>query len=55
VFNLLNHTNLAYPASALYTGTPSATATFGHNATAVQVTSYASPSREIQLGLKLIF
>ena len=55
VFNILNHTNLAYPASALYTGTPSATATLGHNATAGQITSYASPSREIQLGLKLIF
>jgi hypothetical protein len=54
-FNILNHTNLSYPASAIFTGTPSPTATLGRNATAGQITTYASPSREIQLGLKLIF
>jgi len=52
-FNILNHTNLTYPASALFTGT--AGTTLGHNGTAGQITTYASPSREIQLGLKLIF
>ena len=55
VFNILNHTNLSYPASALFTGTPSPTATLGRVSTAGQITAYAAPSREIQLGLKLIF
>lgn len=54
-FNILNHTNLSYPAAALFTGTPSPTTTLGRNATAGQITTYASPSREIQLGLKLVF
>jgi hypothetical protein len=57
-FNVLNHTNLAYPSSAgssIFTGTPSPTATLGRNGTAGQIINYASPSREIQLGLKLIF
>lgn len=54
-FNILNHTNLSYPASAEFTGTPSPTAILGHNAQAGVITTYASPSREIQLGLKLIF
>jgi hypothetical protein len=55
VCNILNHTNLSYPASALFTGTPSPTATLGRGSTAGQITTYAAPSREIQLGLKLIF
>jgi hypothetical protein len=55
VFNILNHTNLSYPASALFTGTPSPTATLGRVSTAGQITTYAAQSREIQLGLKLIF
>jgi len=57
LFNVLNHTNLSYPASALFSGTPSATATLARSATAGQITTYAftAPSREIQLGLKLIF
>jgi len=55
VFNILNHTNLSYPASALFTGTPSPTATLGRVSTAGQITTYAAPSREIQLGLKLLF
>lgn len=55
LFNILNHTNLSYPASSLFTGTPSATATLGRVSTAGQITTYASPSREIQLGLKLVF
>jgi hypothetical protein len=55
LFNILNHTNLSYPASTLFTGTPSATGTLGRVSTAGQITSYAVPSREIQLGLKLIF
>ncbi len=55
VFNVLNHTNLGLPNAALFTGTPSATTTLGRVSTAGQITTYASPSREIQLGLKLIF
>ena len=55
LFNILNHTNLSYPASALFTGTPSPTTTLGRVATAGQITTYAAPSREIQLGLKLLF
>ena len=57
LFNIFNHTNLSYPASALFSGTPTATGTLARAATAGQITTYAfsSPSREIQLGLKLIF
>lgn len=52
-FNLFNHTNLSYPAAALFTGT--AGQTLGRNLLAGQITTYASPSREIQLALKLVF
>jgi hypothetical protein len=55
IFNILNHTNLSYPASALFSGTPTPTATLTRNGSAGQITTYAAPSREIQLGLKLIF
>lgn len=55
LFNILNHTNLSYPASAIFTGTPSPTTTLGRVSTAGQITTYAAPSREIQLGLKLLF
>jgi hypothetical protein len=54
-FNIFNHTNLTYPASAIFSGTASAAATLAHTSTAGQITTFASPSREIQLGLKLIF
>jgi hypothetical protein len=63
-FNILNHTNLSYPTNlgsgnmgglGLFTGTPSPTTTLGRISTAGQITTYAAPSREIQLGLKLIF
>lgn len=54
-FNIFNHVNLSYPASALFSGTASPTAVLTRNATAGQITTYAAPSREIQLGLKLIF
>jgi hypothetical protein len=55
LFNILNHTNLSYPAAAVFTGTPGPTATLGRSSTAGQITTYAAPSREIQLGLKMIF
>lgn len=55
LFNVLNHTNLGLPIATLFTGTPSPTATLGRVSTSGQITSYAAPSREIQLGLKLIF
>ena len=54
-FNFLNHTNLSYPTSTIFTGTPSPAAILGRATTAGQIINYASPSREIQLGLKLIF
>jgi len=60
-FNILNHTNLSYPgstgstAATIFTGTPSPAAILGRNPTAGQITTYAVPSREIQLGLKLVF
>jgi hypothetical protein len=63
LFNLLNHTNLSFPTSlggamgglAIFTGTPSPTTTLGRVPSAGQILTYASPSREIQFGLKLIF
>ena len=57
LFNVFNHTNLSYPASTLFSGTPTATTTLNRVVTAGQITTYAfsAPSREIQLGLKLIF
>ncbi len=54
-FNVLNHLNLAYPIAALFTGTPTPTAILARTTTAGQITSPSVPSREIQLGLKLIF
>lgn len=54
-FNALNHTNLTYPASGIFSGTPTPTGTLARLATAGQITTYASPSREIQFGLKLLF
>jgi len=55
LFNILNHTNLPYP--ALFSGTPSPAATLDCASTAGQITTYAfsAPSPEIQLGLKPIF
>jgi hypothetical protein len=60
VFNILNHTNLGLPgaggnASPIFTGTATPTAVLARVPTAGQITSFAVPSREIQLGLKLIF
>ena len=54
-FNLFNHTNLSLPLSAIFSGTPSATTTLQHVTNAGQILTPAVPSREIQLGLKLIF
>ena len=55
LFNVLNHTNLSLPISAIFSGTPSPTATLGRVSNAGQILTPAAPSREIQLGLKLIF
>jgi hypothetical protein len=55
LFNVFNHTNLSFPTSALFTGTPSPTTTLGLSPTAGQITTYSAPSREVQFGLKLIF
>ena len=53
LFNIFNHTNLSLPLSAIFSGTPSATTTLGRVTNAGQILQPASPSREIQLGLKL--
>lgn len=55
LFNVLNHTNLSLPISGIFSGTPTATATLGRVSNAGQILTPATPSREIQLGLKLIF
>ena len=54
-FNVFNHTNLSLPISTLFTGTPSPTAVLGRVANSGQILTAAVPSREVQLGLKLIF
>jgi hypothetical protein len=55
VFNIFNHTNLSLPLAAIFSGTPSPTTTLTHVLNAGQILTPAVPSREIQLGLKLIF
>jgi hypothetical protein len=55
LFNIFNHTNLSLPLSAIFSGTPSPTTTLGRVTNAGQILTPAAPSREIQLGLKLIF
>ena len=61
-FNVLNHTNLQTPQATVYTAGPTqSTAAAARNATPVLsptagvITSTASTSRQIQLGLKLLF
>jgi hypothetical protein len=48
VFNLLNRANFALPAAAIFTAS-------GRNPTAGQITQTLTTSRQIQLGVKLIF
>jgi hypothetical protein len=63
VFNIFNRTNLSLPVASVFTGTASPTSQFlgtvnpinYNTATAGQILSAAVPSREIQLGLKLVF
>ncbi len=60
VFNLFNRTNLSLPVASVFTGTANATNSLlnGINyntATAGQILTSAVPSREIQLGIKLVF
>ena len=52
LFNIFNHTNLSLPLSAIFSGIPSATTTLGRVTNAGQNLQPASPSREIQLGLR---
>jgi hypothetical protein len=56
-FNVLNHTNLGNPSASIFSGTPSDTGPYSEKprATAGQITTTASPSRQIQLALKIIF
>jgi hypothetical protein len=61
-FNILNHTNLQTPQATVFTAGPTQSATASaRNAVAVVsptagvVTSTASTSRQIQLGIKLLF
>jgi hypothetical protein len=55
LFNLFNHVNLSLPVSTVFSGTPSATTTLGHVSNSGQILGPASPSREVQFGLKLLF
>ena len=48
IFNILNHTNFGMPNDTVFTGTTLST-------TAGQITRTATPSRQIQLALKLLF
>ena len=55
IFNLFNHLNLSLPTSAVFSGTASPTAVLSRVTTTGEILQFAAPSREIQLGLKLIF
>ena len=55
LFNLFNRVNLSLPISTVFSGTPTATTTLGHVSNSGQILGPASPSREVQFGLKLIF
>jgi hypothetical protein len=55
LFNVFNHLNLSLPTSAVFSGTASATAVLTRVSTTGEILTPAVPSREIQLGLKLIF
>jgi len=55
LFNIFNHTNLSLPTSAIFSGTASPTAVLTRVSTTGEILTPAVPSREIQLGLKLIF
>jgi len=57
-FNVLNHTNLSLPFAMLFQGTPGLPGKvppLSRASNAGQIPTPAVPSREIQLGLKLIF
>jgi hypothetical protein len=54
-FNILNHTNLSLPFATLFQGNPGPNVTLTRSSAAGQILTPAEPSREIQLGLKLIF
>ena len=60
-FNILNHTNLQTPNAVVYSAGPTQGTAASQNTTAVSsptagvVTSTAGTSRQIQLGLKLLF
>jgi hypothetical protein len=55
IYNILNHTNLSLPFASLFQGTPGPSATLTRASNAGQIPNPSVPSREIQLGLKLIF
>jgi hypothetical protein len=56
LFNLLNHANFAPPNATIFTnGTTTASTTPAISPTAGLITATATTSRQIQLGLKLIF
>jgi outer membrane receptor protein involved in Fe transport len=56
-FNFLNHPNLGMPNSTLFSGATKDIGAFSEvpSATAGQITNTATPSRQIQFALKLIF
>ena len=55
LFNIINNVNLSLPISTVFSGTPTATTTLGHVSNSGQILGPASPSREVQFGLKLLF
>jgi len=51
-FNVFNHANFAYPSGIVFQGNPS---NYSYSDSAGQITNTATPSRQIQFALKLLF
>ncbi|HVB34951.1 MAG TPA: carboxypeptidase regulatory-like domain-containing protein [Patescibacteria group bacterium] len=56
-FNILNHTNLGFPNSTVFTGALTDVGAYSEapNPSAGQITSTATTSRQVQLALKILF
>jgi len=51
-FNVLNHTNFGLPNQVVFTGN---TSNYSYSESAGEIDSTATPSRQIQFALKLLF
>src|SRR5438876_10832053 len=51
-FNVFNHANFAYPNGIIFQGSP---ANYSYSESAGEITNTATPSRQIQFALKLLF